>query len=66
MPQHRCKCWVRFKAIDFEMVPVDVWPKLRQDLLEFEISIACHQHDIGMVNDFWFDIDMPSHVRVHH
>ena len=48
------------------MAPVDVWPKLRQDLLEFEMSIACHQHDIGMVNNFWFDIDMPSHVRVHH
>ena len=66
MPQHRREHWVRFKAIDFEMAPVDVWPKLRQDLLEFEMSFACHQHDIGMVNDFWFDIDMPSHVRVHH
>ena len=40
--------------------------KLGQDLLELKMSIACHQHDIGMVNDFFFDIDMPSHVRVHH
>ena len=30
------------------------------------MSIACHQHDIGMVKDFWFDVNMPSHVRVHH
>ena len=48
------------------MAPVDAWPKLRRDLLEFEMSIAYHQHDIGMVKGFWFDIDMPSHIRVHH
>ena len=48
------------------MAPVAVWPRLRQDLLELEMSIACHQHNISIVNDFWFDIDMPSHVRVHH
>ena len=48
------------------MAPVDVWPKLGQDLLEFEMLIECHQHDIGMVKGFWFDINMPSHVKVHH
>ena len=60
MPQHRREYWVRFKSIDFEMALVDVWPKLRQDLLEFLTSIACHQHSIGIFKDFCFDIDKPA------
>ena len=58
--------WVWFKEIEFPMVPLHVWPRLRHDLLTIEQSIACHKHDVGCVKSFWFDISVPEHVRIHH
>lgn len=35
--------WARFAGTTFGIAPVEEWPQLRRDLLEFEGRLACHQ-----------------------
>ena len=35
-------------------------------MLEFEGDLACYQHDVGLVPDFEFKMDMPPKFAVHH
>ena len=39
---------------------------MRRELLEFEDLLACHQHDVGLVEEFPFDPKVHPDCRVYH
>ena len=49
---------MRFVGVTFGVAPMDKWPQLRRDLLEFEEMLACRQHDIGVVPEFPFSMEL--------
>ena len=57
-------CWVHFSGMKFGVAPVEEWPALRCSLLEFEQRLAAHQHDLGLVKEFPFDVAVPHGTRV--
>jgi hypothetical protein len=57
--------YARFEGVDFGVAPREAWPKLRQDLLEFEEHLAAEQHDVGLVEEFPFAIELKKNVRIH-
>ena len=64
MPEERCKRWVRFSEVSFGIAPVEELPGLRHDLLEFEPFLAVRQHDVGCVQGYDFDPEVPEGTKV--
>lgn len=58
--------YVRFSGVDFGVAPPEAWPSLRRDLLEFEGCLACRQHDVGLVPDYTFEMELPPNFQLHH
>ena len=48
----------RFSGVTFGVVPEEIWPRLFNDLLPFEQSFSCSQHDVGCCKNFTFDIEL--------
>jgi hypothetical protein len=60
-----CKRYARFEGVDFGVAPKEAWPQLRRDLLEFEPHLAAEQHDVGLVADFPFKLELKKETTVH-
>ena len=47
------------------MAAPQFWPQLHRDLLACgESQLACRQHDMGLVQDYKFDLDVATDVRI--
>ena len=70
MPLIRCVrksakvAWSPVYGTTFGVAPLEHWPHMRHDLLEFESALACQQTDIRLVSNYPFKIQLKENVPI--